>query len=182
MGSKMAMWENRDTFGCELLTLSPAEQAIHINSTVITIGESGPVQLTYQLELDLEWKVKHVHLQSEGTTLHLISTGQGEWMDENGKRLDALTGAVDIDISATPFTNSLPINRHDWKLGETRDFEMFYIQAPSMNVQKVRQSYTLLESNGNRLFQYQSGDFQSVIKVDEDGLVTDYPELFARRY
>ena len=182
MGSKVVMWENRDTFGCELLKLSIAKQAIHVNSTVMYIGESGPIQMHYQLELDLEWKVKHVHVQSEGATLHLISTGQGEWMDENGKRLDALTGAVDIDISATPFTNSLPINRHDWKLGETRDFEMIYIQAPSMNVQKVRQSYTLLESNGNRLFQYQSGDFQSVIKVDEDGLVTDYPELFARRY
>ena len=103
-------------------------------------------------------------------------------MDENGKRLDALNGAVDIDISVTPFTNSLPINRHVWQLGQARDFEMVYIQVPSMAVRKVRQTYILLDSKENRTFEYRSGDFQSVITVDEYGLVTDYPELFARRY
>ena len=181
MDASMIMWEYRETFGCELLKLSMAEQAIHVDSTVITIGESGPIQINYQLELDLKWKIKHVHIQSGGAMLHLISTGQGEWMDENGKRLDALSGAVDIDISATPFTNSLPINRHDWEVGQTRDFEMVYIQVPSMALQKAQQSYTLLESNENRHFQYRSGGFQSVITVDDCGLVHDYPQLFSRR-
>ncbi|MFC4712943.1 putative glycolipid-binding domain-containing protein [Planococcus dechangensis] len=182
MGSSRVMWENRDTFGCELLKLSMAEQAIHINSTVMTIGESGPIEMHYQLELDLKWKIKHVHMQSEGTALHLISTRQSEWIDENGKRMDALTGAIDIDISATPFTNSLPINRYDWKLGQARDFEMVYIQVPLMAVRKVRQTYILLDGKETRTFQYRSGDFQSVITVDEYGLVTNYPGLFTRRY
>ncbi|QDP42072.1 hypothetical protein FN924_03085 [Radiobacillus deserti] len=34
----------------------------------------------------------------------------------DGESIDSLKGAIDIDISVTPFSNSLPINRINWSI------------------------------------------------------------------
>ena len=181
--NKRIMWENDETAGSELLEIATGKSDIRIDSTILFLDEKGPEKIHYQLELDAVWKTKRITINSgEGNELELTSSGEGKWYGQDGKLLDALTGAIDVDISATPFSNSLPINRHHWVEGQIRDFEMVYIAVPSMNVQKVKQRYTCIKSSHPRIFRYQSENFESLIEVDDDGFVLDYPGLFTRKY
>lgn len=77
----------------------------------------------------------------EQNSLKLTSDGKGNWFENDGQVIDKLKGAIDIDISATPFSNSLPINRMNWVFNQEEHFEMVYISIPSLEVKKVPQSY-----------------------------------------
>ncbi|MDN7247177.1 putative glycolipid-binding domain-containing protein [Planococcus shenhongbingii] len=184
MFSKEMVWENKETFGCEYLKLFTKENAILAESTVIYLNRNSPIQIDYQMEFDDLWRTKSVNIKDrKGKALQITSTGKGEWFDQHGNRMSELNGAIDVDISATPFTNTLPINRLDWKVNQKREFEMVYLSIPALNVQKTTQTYTFIESIGkNRVFNFQSQDFESFITFDELGFVVDYPQLFSRRY
>ncbi|MEZ0482124.1 putative glycolipid-binding domain-containing protein [Planococcus sp. SSTMD024] len=180
---KQMMWENDETAGCELAELSVENGEIRIDSTVLFLDEKGPVKTHYQLELDESWATKRLAIKSgDGHALELTSSGEGQWFGQDGQLLEELSGAIDIDISATPFSNSLPINRKSWHEGQTREFEMVYIAVPSLELRKMKQIYTCVTASHPRTFRYQSENFESLIEVDEDGFVIHYPGLFTRIY
>jgi len=184
MLSSEIVWENKEALGCEYLRLFFEKNTIHVESTVIYLEPSSPVQIDYQIDLDSSWRTKRLNIKNRrGEILHLTSTGEGEWFNQHGIRIDELNGAIDVDISATPFSNSLPINRFDWEPNQKREFEMVYIFIPALEIKKVKQTYTYIERKENtRVFNYQCLDFESSISVDEKGFVIDYPQLFTRRY
>lgn len=184
MVSREIVWENTETFGCEYLSLLKSEEEIAAESTVIFMAADSPVQVNYQIRLDTSWRTVSVSLQDrQGRHLRLSSNGEGDWLDGQGSPLDELKGAIDVDLSATPFSNSLPINRFDWEDGQSRTFEMVYISLPEMHVRKMAQQYTMVKTEEDlQLFKYQSAGFEALIHVDEQGLVVEYSPLFKRRY
>ncbi|MEZ5648695.1 MAG: putative glycolipid-binding domain-containing protein, partial [Alphaproteobacteria bacterium] len=109
-----------------------------------------------------------------------IADGEGQWKDQNGILVSELDGCIDIDISATPFTNTLPIRRLNLKQGEAADLSVVYIAVPELAPRKVRQRYTCLEPG--KIYRYEGLDsgFAAEITVDDDGLVIDYPGIFRR--
>jgi hypothetical protein len=115
-----------------------------------------------------------------GTSLHGHAREPGRWTDEQDNPLPEFDGCIDIDISATPFTNTLPIRRLPWHAGQSRDLEMLYIPFETLKPRRDRQRYTCLEPG--RRFRYEGliDGFTAEITVDEDGLVVDYPGLFQR--
>ena len=69
-------------------------------------------ETAYRVECDAHWHVTHAVLKvMGGGTLELRGDGAGHWRDGSGRALPELDGCIDIDIAATPFTNSLPIGR-----------------------------------------------------------------------
>ena len=57
---------------------------------------------------------------------------------------------------------------------------MAWVAAPDLTVETKPQAYTRL---AERLFLFESLDgsgFKAELPVDQDGLVTDYPDLFLR--
>ncbi|SDI15714.1 hypothetical protein SAMN04487975_112108 [Planococcus glaciei] len=178
------VWANQQTFGCEYLKCLIADTAVLAESTVVYLEPSSSVQIDYQIEMDRSWRTKHVNIYSKsGQSLRLTSIKSGKWTDQNGTVMTELEGAIDIDISATPFTNSLPVNRFDWKPNQQRELDMVYIAVPSLEVSKMKQTYTFIGSRGEiRVFNFQSPGFESLISTDEKGFVVDYPGLFKRKY
>jgi len=109
-----------------------------------------------------------------------MSDGVGNWVDGLATALPQLRGAIDIDISITPFMNTLPIRRLSLQTGQTEEILAVYIQLPSLTIATDRQRYTCLE--GGRRYRYESvdSDFTRDIEVDDQGLVVTYPGLFQR--
>ncbi|WP_217706299.1 putative glycolipid-binding domain-containing protein [Paenalkalicoccus suaedae] len=126
------------------------------------------------------WRVTSVRLELVNKhALILQSPAEGEWLDADGEQLPELAGAIDIDISITPFTNSLPINRLDWERGQERTLTMVYIDAEDFTFKPVEQTYTYLRDEGeNRVFSYETESYQTEITVNELGLVVSYPGEF----
>ncbi len=59
---------------------------------------------------------------------------------------------------------------------------MVYIAIPSLQMKKVPQKYTVEQKNDVWVFQYETPTYQSLITVDNKGIVLEYPGLFKRQY
>ncbi len=89
-----------------------------------------------------------------------------------------------MDISQTPFTNTLPIRRLGLGPGESAEISVAYVDGTQLQPWPEPQRYTCLEEGGRRggLYRFLSldGGFTADLPVDADGLVLDYPGLFKR--
>ena len=162
--------------GLDLKTLEHAHivdgRNTHIRGTII-----GPDWgLFYRLKLDENAHTRSVRIErADGRVLELFSDGAGTWSDDRAEPIPALRGCIDVDIWPTPMTNSLPIWRTEWTDQPVR-FAMAWIDATTLEFKRSEQIYTRLDDTH---FRFQSADFEAVLTVDGDGLVTEYPGLFA---
>jgi hypothetical protein len=143
-----------------------------------------PFRLHYEITCDSNWNVKELHLMllsGNRKSVKLQSDGKGHWATQTGDPFSSLDGCIDVDISATPFTNTLPIRRLELRPGQSAELLVAYVLIPEMEVSADRQRYTCLELNANGgLYKYESmeSDFKAELPTDNDGLVIDYPGLF----
>lgn len=165
------------------------EQAIltenSAQSVLLAFDENGtPFCLTYRLGWDHRSRLLLADLEArkgaQTLTLGLRTDGEGHWQGARGERLPHLDGCIDIDIWPTPLTNSFPLWRSQMQIGQRQEFRMAWVAAPDLTVEAKPQAYTRL---AERLFLFESLDgsgFKAELPVDQDGLVTDYPDLFLR--
>lgn len=179
------VWNSEEQYGCEYLSILEANEKLVVHSTIIYVAEETDDAhlVNYQVNLDSNWITKKVMLNVNQRALELHSDGRGNWFNSEGVGIETLKGCMDIDISATPFSNSLPINRLQWTSNQTENFHMVYIAVPSLEYKKVPQSYQYLrKEDGLRYFLYRCYDYETTIAVDSSGLVVDYPGVFNRRF
>lgn len=168
--------------GAEHLSLRGTAEGVVAEGVVVGARGGTPYGLRYCGACDALWRVREavLSLAGEDRRLHLRADGEGNWQDGGGHAIEGLRGCVDIDISATPLTNTLPIRRLGLALGEAREILVAYIAVPALAPEPVRQRYTCLEAG--RLYRYE-GLFRGYVgelAVDADGLVLDYPGTFRR--
>ncbi len=175
------LWRSLDGIGLEYLTLAERQGGIAVQSTVIGMKDE-PSTLRYNLQLDRRWQVRQVELRLLGheSSLNLTSDGKGRWSNAAGD-LPELNGCLDADISATPFTNTLPVRRLGLAAGEAAEIAVVYLTVPTLSFRVGHQRYTHLK---DRLYLYEnlSSGYRAEIEVDGAGLVVRYPGLFERLY
>ena len=147
---------------------------------VIGTDDGAEFGLRYRLFLDQDWRVREATLESAaGKRLHLASDGEGHWT-QDGLPAPSLDGCIDIDIEATPFTNTLPIRRLPFGPSESHAIQLVYIRVPSLEAAIGNQRYTAIEPGRRFRFESLDHDFAAELPVDRHGLVQDYPGLFRR--
>lgn len=177
-------WKSLDEYGLEHLRLTETDDEIFVESLILQIIEGKPYHIKYHVRCDKDWFVREVEIDltdHQNKKIKLSSDGRGNWTSENGKELSELSGCFDIDISATPFTNTLPIKRLKIQEGQTFEISVVYFLLPEMSFQRSQQSYERLPENSFRF--EEKGVFKGFsadIKTDENGFVEDYPQLFER--
>ena len=121
-----------------------------------------------------------MNLELVGTKekIKLESDGHGNWSNDSGI-ITKLHGAIDIDISATPFTNTLPIRRLKLRKKQSAEILVVYLTIPELSIDIDQQRYTCLSKN-TYLFEQTNRNFAREIEVDKNGLVVTYPGLFKR--
>lgn len=184
------MWSAWDAPGLEHLHLAMHKDGVVADSIVIGVAEGRPFRIAYEVRCDVSWRVRSVHvgiLGSEVPGVDLLSDGQGNWTRPDGRAVPELRGCIDVDISVTPFTNTLPIRRLG--LAPTESAELLvtylvtYFEGTELQAWPEPQQYTCLEkSDRGGLYRFLSldGGFTADLPVDADGLVLDYPGLFKR--
>ena len=183
---RKVIWANQAETGLEHFYLQPVEQEIIADGIVIGVEEGNAFRIRYRIHCDLKWRVRKVVIQSlEGDeqTLRFVSGGLGHWSDGADSPIPELDGCIDVDITATPFTNTLPIRRLGLTPGESVEIRVVYFIIPQIYVRAEPQRYTCLETSntgGKYRFESLSDGFTAEIAVDADGLVEDYPGLFKR--
>lgn len=186
---RQVMWSPWTAPGLEHLQVVTQAEGIVADGFILGVKEQGPFRVCYEIHCDQRWKLRAVHitlLSGSGHSLHLLTDGEGSWTMESGKPLPSLKGCLDVDISVTPFTNTLPIRRLALPSGSSATLSMVYITVPDLQVEATEQRYTCLEttSSGGRYWfeSLENGvaGFTAELPVDHDGLVLNYPELFRR--
>jgi hypothetical protein len=150
---------------------------------------TGPEELLtcwFRVDLDPGWVTREVIVGAVGTggerSVRLSADEHRRWLVD-GEHRPGLDGCVDVDIAATPLTNTFPIRRlAGLGVGDQVTTPIAWIDVPALAVTRVEQSYRRLpDAGGLAAWEYrdpQYGPF--VLTVDEHGLVSDY-EGFARR-
>ncbi|WP_323127094.1 putative glycolipid-binding domain-containing protein [Rubrobacter marinus] len=115
--------------------------------------------------------------------VHLLPDGEGHWTTRDGRAVPALEGCIDVDVSVTPFTSTLPIRRPGLAPSESAEISVAYIEGTQLQVWPEPQRYTCMKQ-GDRggLYRFVSidGGFTADLPVVDDGLVLDHPGLFRR--
>ena len=178
------MWQPWTGAGLESLRLIEDADGVRVDSVVIGVHEGQPFSIRYAIRCDAAWHVRDLEiasLEGRSTTLALASNGMGRWTDGSGEHVPALDACLDVDLSATPFTNTLPIRRT--QLGPADGplaLKVLYVPFDSFAPCSDAQVYRCLESGRRYRYAAADGTFEADITVDHDGLVVDYPPLFHR--
>ena len=181
IGARQLRWAPLDTLGIEHLAITPMLGGYVCESVVVGARGGTPYGCVYGLALDGSCRTRKLDIKVCGNGQLVLETeGDGHWFDGHGKALTELSGAIDVDIACTPFTNTLPIRRLDLQAGESAELKMVYIPMPSLTPVIDEQRYTCIEPGRRYLYEAVDRTFSAELEVDEDGLVVDYPTLFRR--
>ncbi len=178
------VWSCLDEPGMEHLHLIEGQHGFTANGLVLAVKKNIAYRIRYTVSCDVAWHVREVRvelLDNQVSEVHLKSDGKGHWTTNGHERVALLDGCIDVDISATPFTNTVAIQRLGLAVGEVAEISVAYINVPTMQVTAVTQRYTYVESNDDgehyQYAGYPSG-YQAELVVDRNKFVITYPELF----
>jgi uncharacterized protein len=182
-----AMWTPWDGRGLEHLRFSIGESGIEADGVIVGEETGVTFRARYVIRCDPGWRIRELIIDPlDGrVSLHLRSDGEGSWSDASGQSIPEQKGCVDVDLSVTPFTNTLPIRRLGLREEESSEIVVVYVDVPKMRLGTSRQRYTCLERNADGgLYRYEDEGlfrgFTADLPVDADGLVLDYPGIFRR--
>ena len=168
-------WQSWDSDGDETVTLRWE------NEGWTAIGEVGREAVSYVLRLSALWQVRQYLLfrDSDEPDLWLGNDGTGRWGEVNGAHREDLDGCTDLDMSCTPFANTLPIRRLQLDAGDGAELTVATVDVETLGVIPVRQRYEHLSAGRWRKTHVKTG-ISVEFKVDEFGLAQDVPEFFRR--
>lgn len=150
-------------------------------SEVLT-APGGPLACSFRVVLDAGWVTREVDVAAFAAAgerrLALRVDEQRRW-EVDGAEDPALAGCVDVDVAATPLTNTFVLRRlGDLAVGEQRTASVAWVEVPTLRVLRVQQTYRRL---GSRRWEY--GDERHgayVLGVDDDAVVLDYEDFATR--
>ena len=182
MSSSVLRWRKLDGRGLEVLRLRAGPSSVIASSHVIDAGDT-PFAVWYEWRLDPQWRTHSLHVtlwEEKRRELHIERTGDSRWSIDRSPRPD-LGGCEEIDLSITPFCNTLALRRFGASPGGPGELTTLYISFPDLMISPSRQRY---EQLGSHLFKYidlgLSAGFEADLAVDDHGLVRHYPQLFER--
>jgi hypothetical protein len=179
----VARWQDWSGDGLQHLVLRMRSDRIVAEGVIVATVEGVHFAATYRVECDAAWRTRVTKARLIGVDdrgIDLTSDGAGHWRDGRGVAVQELDGAIDVDVSATPFTNTLPIRRLDLAEGQTADIRAAYVHLPDLTVTIDPQRYTCLKRSQRYRYESLDSDFVREIDTDADGLVVTYPGLFKK--
>jgi hypothetical protein len=178
---KSIVWEGLRYDTEEHCAVNYLDTGIIVRAEIEGWAETHPVYADYVIKMDLQWNVLQLdinfHVNDVQHNYCLNRDADNNWTDKDDVPQPHLAGCRYIDISLTPFTNTLPVNGLDFSDGKPKEIELVYIDILSNEIKKTAQRYTKLNSHAYR-YENMGSTFTADIEVDSDGFVTRYPSIF----
>jgi uncharacterized protein len=180
-------WEWADRAGLEHLVVQTDETGLRAESLVVVAFDGDVLRVRYTILCDRAYRFQAatVVLERIGEVRRRVIAHEPErgWRVDGAARPD-LDGCADIDLMATPFTNTLPIRRlAPWSAAPVA-MKVAYIRVPDLDVAAAEQEYTCRDVGGApSRFTYRNvaSGFTAELSIDRDGIVVDYGGIWRRR-
>jgi hypothetical protein len=171
------LWRDLETGALDRCRLEAGPDGLRLSGVVLTAAHGTPLDVRYLVQTGPGGLTRRVELELDGGTVRrvLLADGAGRWHWEGGPELAGVAGALDVDLTVTPATNTLPIRRLGLEVGQAAELSMAWVQFPGLEVVGSAQRYQRLAADRWR---FSTGDFTAELLVDPDGLVLDYGGLF----
>ncbi|HSR18393.1 MAG TPA: putative glycolipid-binding domain-containing protein [Ignavibacteriaceae bacterium] len=176
------LWTGREYYSLENCLMTKNHAGSEISSVIIGMYNKEIYRVEYFIKTNEIWETLFfelkIQLYNNKNVFSYKSDGKGNWTLLE-KPANEFNGCTDIDIPLTPFTNTLPINRLNLNINESRVIKVIYIDVLNSEIKPVQQKYSRM-TEAKYKFENVPNDFEAVITVDESGFVVDYHELFER--
>jgi hypothetical protein len=172
------LWQDVETGALDRCRMEAGPQGLRLSGTVLTPAHGTPLDVRYLVEAGPDGRTRRVELALDDGAVRrvLLADGAGHWRWEGGPELAEVAGSLDVDLTVTPATNTLPIRRlAQLETGQAADLQMAWVQFPGLEVIASAQRYQRLAADR---WHFTTGDFHAELLVDPDGLVLDYGGLF----
>jgi hypothetical protein len=159
----------------------------HAAGAEVSADDGVVMSCRFDVQLDLAWQTVDVQVSSwtDVRRAHRLTVDRQRRWRADGEPREDLSGCVDVDVSATPLTNTFPLRRLDaLPAGESVTLPVAWVDVPSLEVHRVLQRYTRLsDPRPGRPATWEYADpihGAFLLSVDDDGVVIDY-QGFATR-
>jgi hypothetical protein len=178
---KSLIWKGILYNSTEHLQISESQEIIQVESSIIGSFQENNYVVRYRAEITKDWTVKTFHIISEvnGSVQEISGTKENSSWIINGEPDTRFTDFSFIDISLSPFTNTLPINNLGMAVGGEQEIAVIYIDILEGEIKPTRQKYCKI-SEATYRYENVFDDFRADIQVDEEGFVLFYSGLFER--
>jgi hypothetical protein len=191
---RLVRWRRIDCVGLDIgrlgrmenIGLEEATSGFALDGHEVVISPRA-YSVYFAVTVDDAWNTQYVTVGvtsgsvNRGTTLEVH---EGSWW-VHGRRRRSLDGCLDVDVAATPLTNTLPIRRLGLSVGDEALIRVAWVNVPSLRVTRKEQGYKRIGpidgSPGLEVWDFWPiGGRTYRLTVDEDGLVVDYQDLAER--
>jgi len=175
-------WEGLEYKSLENCTLTETDNGVAITSIITGQVNNGAIKVSYKILTDTLWATYFVEINvvSGRNEKKILLEKEGTYWLVNNAIDHRFDGCLDIDISLTPFTNTLPIRRLVFDGQLSNRIEVIYIDIIADVIMPVRQYYTKI-SDSVYLYENEKSTFKAELKTDPYGLVIEYPKLFREK-
>jgi hypothetical protein len=172
------MWQGLIVPSLERFIVTPSDPGFEMSGLLLQAHEDAPHVARYTIQVDVAWVTQAVEVELEDggqRALRLTRGADGRWT-KDGQPLPGFEDCVDVDLEWSPSTNTLPIRRLNLAIGTKASMTAAWIRFPTLEVQRLDQSYERLAEDRYR---YQSGQFSANLAVDHEGWVLRYGNNWA---
>ncbi len=178
---KTLIWKGIFYQSLEYFNLQSDDKNYTVESKIIGCHEDKIYSIDYKIRIDKDWIIQGFLIESEINKVKRTLTGKrihDQW-EINNVINPEFNNFKFIDISLTPFTNTLPINNLKLSGNNSQKINVLYIDVLNHHIRPVQQQYTRTAVN-KYLYENIENDFKAEISIDETGLVITYPKLFEK--
>ncbi len=174
------LWRRLDEPGHESAQVILRDQRWRLTGAAVFLHEAKPCRLSYTIVCDAQWRTLSANISgwigNEDVSVDILVMAKSRWtLNEN--EVNDVAGCIDLDLNFSPLTNLLPIRRLNLAVGQEVTVRAAWLRFPSFRLERLEQLYRRID---NSTYRYESaaGEFVTDLRVNEFGLVTNYPELW----
>jgi uncharacterized protein len=180
MTAQALLWRRIDTPGHDACVLTSSDQGYCLTGTTVFGLEERPCQLSYHVECDAEWRSRYARVSGwfGGEKIEVTITAQPDrrW-NFNGRDVAVVAGCLDVDLGFTPATNLFQIRRLALNIGEEAEAPAAWFNFPNLALERLEHRYRRI-SPGEYDYEARDVGYAALLRVNEIGFVTNYPELW----
>ena len=185
--ARFLTWSSDDGRRLETVRIVVTDRGLRASGHIVVVGRNS-FGATFSILCDAQGRTRRLTVQGESALtergLSLTRTPGGPWLDGAGKSppLPELDLAVDVDLTASAFTNSLTIRRlglHE-RMGDEW-VTVAEVGVPDLAVGPIVHRYTTLAiTDGGATLMHHGPAGAHEISCDREGFVVDLPHLSYR--
>ncbi|WP_053738238.1 putative glycolipid-binding domain-containing protein [Nocardia sp. NRRL S-836] len=168
--------------------LLSSDQRLRASGRLVAAGPDEQFNASFEVSVGESGQVNRLLLRTatvlEERQCSLSRTEDGAWLVDHGQgsKRETFNDALDVDVQFSVLFNAIPIRR----LGLHREegehqLPVVRVSLPDLTVRAVTQAYkTVSVGDEVSVVRFKSGGFEQNIKVDQNGLVLDYPLISKR--